>query len=104
MPTVKPLDGDLICEAARSTGVVVTTEEHSIFGGLGGAVAEVLCECLPLPVLRLGMRDTFGESAPNDALLEKYGLSVAQTAEAIAAFVESPSHSSNRRSSKEVNM
>jgi transketolase len=92
MPTVKPLDGDLICEAARSTGVVVTTEEHSIFGGLGGAVAEVLCECEPLPVLRLGMRDTFGESAPNDALLEKYGLSVAQTAEAIAAFVESPSH------------
>ena len=59
---------------AERTGAVVTAEEHSIIGGLGGAVAELLAENCPVPVVRLGMRDTFGESGSPKALLQKYGL------------------------------
>jgi transketolase len=87
VPTIKPLDVDGIVAAARRTGRVVTAEEHTIIGGLGGAVAETLSEHHPVPVKRLGLADTFGESGPNDALLEKYGISVEQTKEAIRSFV-----------------
>ncbi len=76
VPTIKPLDEERVIEVARSTGRLVVTEDHSIIGGLGSAVAEVLGEHHPTPMRRVGMRDTFGESGPNDALLEKYGLSV----------------------------
>lgn len=72
--TIKPLDGDFLVQMAERTGAVVTAEEHSIIGGLGGAVAELLAENCPVPVVRLGMRDTFGESGSPKALLQKYGL------------------------------
>ncbi|MCM3601649.1 transketolase family protein [Robertmurraya korlensis] len=75
MPTIKPLDTDAIINAAKSTGVIVTAEEHSIYGGLGSAVAEVLVEECPAPMLRVGVKDVNAESAKNDDLLEKYGLS-----------------------------
>ena len=72
--TIKPLDEELVVEAARKTGKVVTVEEHSIIGGLGGAVAETLGEKLPTPMLRIGIRDVFGESGPALELIKKYGL------------------------------
>lgn len=72
--TIKPLDTELIVAAAKETGKVVTVEEHSIIGGLGGAVCEALSENAPTPVLRIGMNDTFGESGAAVPLLHKYGL------------------------------
>jgi transketolase C-terminal domain/subunit len=72
--TVKPLDADTICASAEKTGRVVTAEEHSILGGLGGAVCEVLSGRHPVPVRRVGVQDTFGESGPAVELLHKYGL------------------------------
>jgi transketolase len=90
VPTVKPLDRDTILRAIAPSGLVVTAEEHSIIGGLGGAVAETLTESRPLPLLRLGIKDTWGESAPNAALLEKHGLSPERMAESIEAFVRRP--------------
>ena len=87
VPTLKPIDEEAIVAAARATGLVVTTEEHTIIGGLGGAVAEVLGERFPVPLKRHGLADTFGESGPDQALLEKYGLSITRTADAIRAFL-----------------
>lgn len=81
LPTIKPLDERAVVEAARRTGCVVTSEDHSIIGGLGSAVAETLSEHWPTPMRRIGIRDVFSESAPNEPLLEKYGL----TAHHIAA-------------------
>ncbi len=72
--TIKPLDAELVVASAKKTGKVVTVEEHSIIGGLGGAVAEVLSEQAPTKMLRIGVNDTFGESGPAKALIEKYGL------------------------------
>ncbi|XME01744.1 transketolase family protein [Lachnospiraceae bacterium C1.1] len=72
--TIKPLDADIILKSAKKTGKVVTVEEHSVIGGLGSAVAEVLAENAPTPMKRIGVYDTFGESGPAVALLEKYGL------------------------------
>ena len=77
MPSLKPIDVDLIVEAARQTGAVVTAEEHNIYGGLGSAVAEVLVEHAPVPMKRVGIQDQFAESAEFFELLEKYGLSAA---------------------------
>ena len=82
VPTLKPLDVDAIVEAAARTGRVVTAEDHSIIGGLGGAVAETLSERQPTRLRRVGIRDVFGESGPNDALIEKYGLSARHIATA----------------------
>lgn len=73
--TIKPLDVEIIVKAATETGAIVTAEEHSIIGGLGGAVAEALAETCPVPVLRVGVEDTFGESGPAKDLLKRYGLS-----------------------------
>jgi transketolase len=87
VPTIKPLDEAAIVAAAERTGLVVTVEEHTIFGGLGGAVAEVLGERRPTRLFRIGLRDVYPESGPNEALLEIYGLSAARVAEAIEAFV-----------------
>ena len=78
--TIKPIDKDIIVEAAKETGLIVTAEEHSIIGGLGSAVAEVVSEEYPVNVLRVGVKDTFGESGKPAELLKKYGL----TAEDIA--------------------
>ena len=72
--TIKPIDEELIIKAAKETGVIVTAEEHSIIGGLGSAVAEVVSEKCPVPVLRVGVKDTFGESGKPNELLKKYGL------------------------------
>jgi transketolase len=80
--TLKPLDEEAVAEAAERTGAVVTAEDHTIIGGLGGAVAEVLGERRPTPMRRVGLRDTFGESGPNEALLEKYGLTARHVATA----------------------
>ena len=80
--TIKPLDKDLIIQSAKETGAVVTAEEHSILGGLGGAVAEVLVENYPVPMIRVGIRDVFGESGQPDELLVKYGLTAKNLAEA----------------------
>lgn len=80
MHTIKPIDKDIILEAARETRAIVTAEEHNIIGGLGSAVAEVLVESYPTVMERVGVMDTFGESGNGDELLKKYGL----TAENIA--------------------
>jgi transketolase len=82
VPTVKPLDEQAVADAAARTGAVVTAEDHTIIGGLGGAVAEVLGERRPTAMRRVGLRDTFGESGPNEALLEKYGLTAGHVAAA----------------------
>ena len=74
MHTIKPLDSELVLATAKKTGKVVTVEEHSILGGLGGAVSEVLSESAPTPVLRIGVKDQFGESGPAGELLKKYQL------------------------------
>jgi transketolase len=74
VPTIKPLDEQAIIAAARRTGKVVTAEDHTIIGGLGSAVAEVLSENKPTLMKRIGWQDVYGESAPNEELLEKYGL------------------------------
>ena len=74
--TIKPIDKDIILDAARSTGAIVTAEEHSIIGGLGSAVAEVVCEGCPVPVVRMGVEDKFGHSGKVPPLLEMYGLTV----------------------------
>ncbi len=74
VPCIKPLDEEAIVRAASRTGLVVTAEDHSIIGGLGGAVAEVLSERQPTRIKRVGWQDTYGESADDNALLEKYGL------------------------------
>ena len=72
--TIKQIDAELLVKAAQETGKIVTVEEHSVIGGLGGAVAEVLSEQCPVKMLRIGMNDVFGESGPAVQLLEKYGL------------------------------
>jgi len=82
MPTLKPLDEEAIAAAAEKTGRVVTAEDHTIIGGLGGAVAEVLGERCPTRIKRVGIADCFGESAANDDLLEKYGLTPQHVASA----------------------
>ena len=74
--TIKPIDYELLVKAAKETGAIVTAEEHSIVGGLGSAVSEVVTEEFPVPVVKVGIKDTFGESGKPDQLLEKYGLTV----------------------------
>ena len=77
MHTIKPIDRALVLEAAKATGAIVTAEEHNIIGGLGSAVAEVVSEGCPVPVLRVGVEDVFGRSGTVPALLEAYGLTPA---------------------------
>ena len=72
--TIKPLDEELVISAAKETGKVVTVEEHSVIGGLGSAICDVLSEKCPTPVKKLGVQDVFGESGPAVKLLEKYRL------------------------------
>lgn len=74
LATIKPLDGDLLVKAAEETGAIVTAEEHSIIGGLGGAVAELLGERCPVPIKRLGINDRFGTSGKAEELLKYFGL------------------------------
>ena len=74
MPTIKPLDEALVLQAAQETGVIVTSEEHSVIGGLGAAVAEYLSENYPVPVIRHGVEDCFGRSGTAATVLAHYGL------------------------------
>jgi transketolase len=91
MPTVKPLDGEALIAAARTSGYIITVEEQSILGGLGGAVAELLSDKHPVRVKRLGIRDCFGESGANEQLLDKYRLSGRIMADDILALLREPS-------------
>ncbi|MDD2402874.1 MAG: transketolase family protein [Clostridia bacterium] len=81
--TIKPIDKEAIVKAAQETGAIVTVEEHSIIGGLGSAVAEVLVENEPVPMERVGVMDIFGESGKPQALLEKYGLTAKEVVSAV---------------------
>ncbi len=85
--TIKPLDSALIAASAKKTGRVVTAEEHSVIGGLGGAVCEALSERCPVPVHRIGINDVFGESGSAGALLEKYGLDGEGVYKSVKAFM-----------------
>ncbi len=86
--SVKPIDAEALVASAAKTGHVVTAEEHTIQGGLGGAIAEVLSEQLPTPMLRVGVRDMFGTSGPADELLIEYGLTPANIAEAARKLLD----------------
>ena len=88
LPTLKPLDEEAIIQLAERTGAIVTAEDHTVIGGLGSAVAEVLAEHLPTRIKRVGILDRYGESGPNDALLEKYGLSPRHVADAAVALLD----------------
>ena len=75
MHTIKPLDKELLIASAKKTGAVITTEEHSVIGGLGGAVCEALSEACPTPVIRVGVEDVFGKSGKGAELVAEFGLS-----------------------------
>lgn len=83
MHTIKPLDTNTIMQSVRKTNAVVTAEEHQITGGLGSAVSEFLSENHPVPIVKVGVRDTFGESGEADELMRKYGLEVTDIAQAV---------------------
>ena len=85
--TIKPLDEDLVVEAARETGKVVTVEEHSVISGLGSAVCDALCAKAPTPVLKIGVQDVFGESGAAVKLLEKYKLDGQGVYEQVKAYL-----------------
>jgi len=85
--TIKPIDREAIIAAAKETGAIVTAEEHSIIGGLGGAVAEVICESVPVPVLRVGVEDVFGRSGPGEEMLHIFGLDAANITEKVKKAV-----------------
>ena len=86
--TIKPLDEELILKTAKKTGKVVTAEEHSVIGGLGSAVCDVLSEKLPTPVFKIGMRDVFGESGSAAQLLHKYLLDAEGIYDQVKKFVK----------------
>ncbi|HZD13201.1 MAG TPA: transketolase C-terminal domain-containing protein, partial [Candidatus Binatus sp.] len=85
--SIKPLDAETIVGSARKTGGIITAEEHNIIGGLGGAVAETVSESYPVPLIRVGIRDTFGESGEHPELLKKYGLTAENIAESARRLV-----------------
>ncbi|MCI8423287.1 MAG: transketolase family protein [Lawsonibacter sp.] len=86
LPTIKPLDEEMVLKAAKECGKIVTCEEHSIIGGLGEAVCALLCEKCPVPVRRVGVNDEFGHSGPAAALLQQFGLSAGHIAEVVRSF------------------
>ncbi|MFZ7101324.1 MAG: transketolase family protein [Peptococcaceae bacterium] len=86
--TIKPIDEAAITKEARKTGAVVTCEEHNMFGGLGSAVAEVLVENCPVPMERIAVKDTFGESGKPQELLEKYGLTAPEIIKAVRKVMD----------------
>ncbi len=79
--TIKPLDEELIINAAKETGKIITIEEHSVIGGLGSAVADVVCASCPVPVIKMGVQDVFGYSGPGGDLITKFGLRAANIVE-----------------------
>lgn len=86
--TIKPIDKDILIKAAAETGAIVTAEEHNIIGGLGSAVAEVVCENCPVPMRRVGTQDKFGKSGKPAILLEEYGLTAKNIAEQVKAVIK----------------
>ncbi len=86
--SIKPIDREIIIKAAKETGVIVTAEEHSVIGGLGSAVCDVVCEEAPVPVLKIGVQDTFGMSGPANELLDRFGLRAANIAETALKAVQ----------------
>jgi transketolase len=88
MSTIKPLDAEAVIVAARRCGAIVTAEEHSIIGGLGSAVAEVLAESAPTPMVRIGIRDQFGTSGDPDVLLAHYRLSAMDIRQGVKEVIE----------------
>jgi transketolase len=82
MATIKPIDSALIRKCARETGAIVTAEDHNIYGGLGGAVAEALAAATPCPVEFVGVKDVFGASGEPEELAEQFGISAPHIAEA----------------------
>lgn len=88
MATIKPIDRDLIISCAKETGTIVTAEEHSIIGGLGSAVSEVITETVPIPVIKVGVMDVFGTSGPAKELLDIYGLNAKSIAEAVKKAIK----------------
>lgn len=85
--TIKPLDEELVCKAARETGRIVTVEEHSVVGGLGSAVCDAVCRVCPVPVKKIGIQDVFGESGPAKELLKKYRLDEVGIYQQVREFV-----------------
>ena len=98
VPTVKPIDVPAVVDAAERTNLVVTAEDHNVLGGLGGAVAEVLGEHRPVPLRRVGVVDIYSESAPNDDLLERYGLTAGHIAHTARLLLEGRRNVVQRRS------
>ena len=88
MSTIKPIDKEMIIKCANETGAIVTAENHSIYGGLGSAVAEVLSEEIPTPLVRVGIKDTFSESGSNQELLKKYGMDAEYIAGAVKKVIK----------------
>lgn len=88
MTTVKPLDEEIVLQAARETGRIITAEEHSVIGGLGEAVCSLLSEKCPTPVKRVGINDQFGQSGPANELLKLYGLSAEHLVEVVEDFLK----------------
>jgi len=88
MPTIKPIDEEIIEKAARETGAIVTAEEHNIYGGLGSAVCEVVAERCPVPVLRIGTQDKFGKSGKPELLLKEYELTGEDIARKVLKVLE----------------
>lgn len=87
MPTIKPIDEDIILTAARECRRIITVEEHSIIGGLGEAVCSVVAEKLPVPVRRIGVMDQFGHSGPAAEVLRDYGLTAENIVSAVREMV-----------------
>ena len=85
--TIKPIDKEIIEKAARETGAIVTAEEHNVFGGLGSAVSEAVCEVYPVPVLKIGTQDVFGRSGKPADLMKMYGLTAEDIAEKAKAAI-----------------
>lgn len=88
MSTIKPIDKDMIIKCAKETGAIITAENHNIYGGLGSAVCEVLSEEVPTPLLRVGIKDTFGESGSNQELLKKYDMDSEYIAGAVKKVIK----------------
>ena len=87
MPSIKPVNKEEIVNAAEKSKLVVTVEEHTVYGGLGGMVSEILSEASPRRVVRFGIEDRWGESAPNDYLLELFQMSAPRLSERIQKLV-----------------
>ncbi|HBQ85029.1 MAG TPA: transketolase [Syntrophomonas sp.] len=92
MHTIKPLDTELVIRKAKETGAILTAEEHNIIGGLGSAVCEAVSAGAPVPVLRMGINDTFGQSGSPDDLLQHYGLTVDQIIHNVRILLKKKQH------------